>query len=612
MNPRRWLFAAVAVLSVSFVPSPAAQAPKAAPEADPAGMSAAQMLPADTFAFASVRSVEDLERACLSSPAGAKLCRMLGTLKPLVARRILDSDAAAEAGAFLKLARFLRRHADGELAFAVTAWKAEASWRPIPECAFLVRCRPGKAADAVRELKGVADGFGKRVKGMTLQDARHKETAFHRVGDREVKFAFGAVGNYLVAASSEAAFASVVDHADRARKDKLATHPAFWAARKRVGENADLLAYVSAAPVWKMAAVYEPKTDRKHAISRALGADGLEAVAYGLTASAGEFKETMYVYTPGGRTGIFQWLETAPSDVLPQDLALVPPDATGCTFGTLQLKKAWDSAMASVREIDGAFYAKKIEPGLKAAEQFLGMSIGDGILGAVEGEFVSFGGDWRVTSAMPGSAPTVLQETTFILKLKDEVRFKTLLGTALGYVRQYFPLPILDRKSGANSVSTMDFPTRDGTPFTVEWTIASGRFVLAVGSGRMDEVLGRLSGAAGPSLLDDPGFSASMKRLSRKGGYVQYESVGRVLAGLAEPLAVSAGSSADPALAALLDEFRRAGSEDLGALATTALYEPNGIAFEAVGPFPLSALVAAGAAAAVAIPEVLGPDGNGR
>lgn len=602
MNARRWLGAVVTLgLSLSPLAGNASGAPQDA--------SAAQMLPGATFAFASARDAGDLERICLGSPVGARLVRLAGEVRPFLARKLAESEAGAVAGAGSALVRFVRRHAAGEVAAAVLGWKAEPGYRPVPEGAFLVRCRPGAADAAARELASLSAGFSKKVKGLSHSEAKHGTASYHRVGDREVTFAFGAVGDYLVVASSPDAFKAVVDAAAKGRKETLAAHPAFWACRKRVGEKADLLAYVNAVPLWQVGAVYEPKFERSHPIAKALGFDGLEAAAYGLSADAGEFRETVYVYTPT-RSGVFQWLETPPVAELPQDLRLVPADAASCAFGMLSLKKAWDAATAAVREIDGAFYAKKIEPGIKAAEQFLGFPIGDGILGALEGEFVTFGGDWRVAAAMPGAEPSVYQETTCILKLKDEVRFRALLGSAVGYLRAFLPLPIQDRKSGNAVISAMGMPAMDGTPFQVEWTVSSGRFILSWGAPRVEEVLSRLAGTGNGSILDVPAFASGMGKLGRKGGHVQYEDVGRALASLAAALqGVVGGKSSDPAIAALIEEVRGAGA-DLGALVMTSIYEPHGIAFEAVGPFPLSGIAVAGVGAAVAVPALVGVRGG--
>lgn len=602
MNSRRWAITALCAVLASFPPL----AGSAEPPQEP---SAARMLPATTFAFASARSAADLERVCRESPVGARLAGLADRAKPFLARKLAESEAGPVAGAAVALARFVRRHAAGELAAAVLEWKAEPAYRPVPEGALFVRCRAGAAGEAVRELAAFAKGFQRKVKGLSHAEAKHGKAAYHRLGDREVTFAFGAVGDYLVVASSEAAFKAVADSAAKAAKETLAAHSAFWACRKRVGEDADLLAYVNIVPLWQVGAVYEPKFERTHPIAKALGFAGLEAAAYGLAAGSGEFRETAYVYTPA-RSGVFQWMETPPVAELPADLRLVPADAASCAFGTVSLKRAWDAATAAVREIDGAFYAKKIEPALKAAEQFLGFPIGDGILGALEGEFVTFGGDWRIAAAMPGAEPSVYQEATLILKLKDEVRFRALLGSAVGYLRAFLPLPIQDRKSGSSVVSAMQMPALDGTPFQVEWTVSSGRFILSWGTSRAEEVLARLSGAEDRSILDAPAFASGMAKLPRKGGYVQYEDVGRALAGLAAALQGAMGApDADPMVAAMIEEVRAAGT-DLGALVMTSIYEPHGIAFEAVGPFPLAGVAVAGIGAAVAVPALV--EGRGK
>lgn len=565
-----------------------------------APVTALQILPDSTFAVVHVPSGAALAAAVAGTRLGGGTRDLLEMAAPYVEMAAVQDGAAPTLLLGKRLLTFARRTGGGETVFAVLGLRAERGFWPIPECVWITDGGAAGAGGALATLESAAGRLREQSARLDVLRRRHKGASYTVLTDGEVSFAFGLWKGFLVAASSESAFQAVVD-----AKQGLSLSAAFRAARGRMGGTPLLTAHVALAPAWEMLDVYAPGA-RAHPVVRALGISDLASVTYALEVEAGRFREAVHARAPKGRLGVLQWFAPPAGAALPTDLALVPPGVIGVTASPLSLKKGYEHFLVGLRDAAPDFYNRQMMPALKQAEQQLGLTIADGVLGALEGDLVSYLRGFRA-EAGPGGVPLFRTDATYILKLADETRFGALLDKFVALMRQACGGIEARETAGGRTYVCRPGPTAPAFG-EIMFGLRRGRFVASTQADDFEYVSARLAGdLAGESILDDPRYQEAVRRLRHKGALLEYYDVGRLAAACAPlcgQIASALGQPMPPILSAVAAAGEAAGAPDWGGWAASAVFDDHGVLMEMVGPIPAAAAVGVVIGPAVALPAL--------
>jgi prepilin-type processing-associated H-X9-DG protein len=366
----------------------------------------------------------------------------------------------------------------------------------------------------------------------------------------------GQLADYNVAMKE--ALGALLEGLSTKRERSLAASELFQEVRRRVGEDADVLAYANVSALADILMAASPA--EFGALMRALGLADVKAAGFGFEMRGSAAKHTMFFYTGPQRKGVMRLFarEAPPSKVTDY----IPEDTT--YFGSAYLgdfAQFWDEGMATLREVMAALGdargAEQIAAALREWEEKSGLRIGNDILSP-------FAGELCVAVKVPDvmGVPSIF----VLLEVKDAGKATALVEKLMGAVEKAGVRVVrtADEYEGIGITSFLLLPPGE-MGAGVGALLAFGRvrpavavvgdfLVVGVHSGSVKKVVEAHRG--GKSLKDDPGFKTVVANLSEPGRVTGYMDMKEVYDFAYSGFAAFAAMRAGPDLVAKLARIR--------------------------------------------------------
>jgi hypothetical protein len=361
-----------------------------------------------------------------------------------------------------------------------------------------VRGNEEKAEQLIDDLnKSVAEKFG-----AAAQPPAEAEGQREFRGNRNLSgILAGAVGlplkyrtkdGYLITSTSQATVDKVASLMDDPAAPTLADKPRFKAVSSRIATPKNLYTvYIDLnMPMMLLEGMLLQNLPMAKAGYEVFGLTSIEAAGLSIGIDGGGFKDALYVYAPGARTGLIHTALTGQGLAL-SDLKNIPEDAL--FFLALNIDPS-----ASLRAFQDALdEGDRFSEFLEELHEELGFSLENELLPAVETPLV-------VYAKVPVGG--LIPEVVAVLKLRDAAKFRQCLDT-------------LFSKAPEGEISVQEFKgnkiyvaTTNG-PVSPSFGVSGDYAVAALFPHTLKSAMARLE-SPGASVADSPAFQPALDRLS--------------------------------------------------------------------------------------------------
>lgn len=328
----------------------------------------------------------------------------------------------------------------------------------------------------------------------------------------------------FVASTDEALLATVLGAP--AAGGTLAGDASYVEVRRRYGEGVAMHAYGNVPAL--LATFSEGEMDP---MLRAMGADTVRAVGYGMSMAGDGFRDTFVVHTPGADHGLMTAFEARPLQAS-RLLDLVPGNAFFCSESRIDLSGYLDGLRRMFASVDAAAVAEMDED-LREASRELGMDIEKDLLAGL--------GDTLGMYAGMSSGGGLFPELALVVTVKDpaawQERLPQLGARLAGMMSERGGMAVRHRSlpyEGAllQVLELQGEQPGQLVPFTPSAALLGDRLVVTLVPYTLKDIVYRLRHPeqAGPGLADQEDFASLWRERPPQACSVGYLDLQAVLA----------------------------------------------------------------------------------
>ncbi len=300
---------------------------------------------------------------------------------------------------------------------------------------------------------------------------------------------------YLVLSISESALEAVTKLMEDPSMPSLADKPRFKTVASRISTPKNIFnLYVDLnMPMLLLQGTLlqmEPKAKQAFA---AFGLESIEAVGASMGVDGPGFKQSMFVYAPGARSGLMHTVLSGRA-LAATDLKLVPEDALAMIALSINPKVSLEALKESLRTVGEA---DDFERRLAEFREELGFSLEEDLLPSIETPLL-------VYARQPAGGP--IPEAVALLKLRDGKKFGECVDKLLSKAPE-----------GEMQIQEYNgrkiYVVKTGGPVSPSFTVAGDYALGALFPHTLKAAISRL-GEPGLSVADAPAYQAALGRLS--------------------------------------------------------------------------------------------------